>query len=180
MAPCSGFARLMADRRAVAALEMALALPVLCLILVGLFDVYNYMRAVDLADRAAISLSNLISQRRTAVMDCAMTTDGSYLGTYFLAGEQSFAPLTLSDKGMMIVSAISYQNGKNTVAWQRRTAYRISGVSSAVGSDGGAATLPDKMKVVSDGNDTVVVAEVFYSFDPFASLRPLTSGLPAI
>lgn len=172
--------RLFADQSAIASLEFAILLPMLCTFLLGLYDLYSYMRAVNLVELTAISLSNLIAQRSTPVVDCALTTDSSYLGSYFNAAEQIAQPLTLSSKGMIILTAVDNAGVGPVVAWQRHTSYTLSGVSSSIGQQNGAATLPNNMTVLADDNDTVVVAEVFYKFDPFTSLRALTSMMPTV
>jgi len=171
------FRHLFADRRASTAVETALLIPLLVLLLVGSYQLYMFMRATSLTERTAITISDLISRRSTAVMDCSLLTDSSYLGTYFDAATKVADPLSLDGKGMVIVSAVHNLNGTATVAWQRRSVYQIDGASSSVGAEGASAYLPGAI-TVQTGGDTVIVAEVFYSYVPFAGLSQFNSMLP--
>ncbi|HVI52739.1 MAG TPA: hypothetical protein VM661_16140 [Candidatus Sulfotelmatobacter sp.] len=171
------FRHLIADRRASASVELAMLIPMLVLLLVGSYQLYAYMRATSLTERTSITLSDMVSRRSTQAVDCALTTNGSYLGTYFDAATRMIEPLTLDGNGMVILSAVHNVNGSATVAWQRRSVYQIKGVSSAVGAEGGKAVLPGGITVQTNG-DTVVVAEVFYNYVPFAGLSNDNAMLP--
>ncbi len=170
---------LIKDRRAVASLEMVLMMPLVCVLLVGLYETYIYMRTIDLLDRGAVSLSNLVSLRNKQLKDCMSTSDGANIGTYFYVTELTVEPLILSKKGMIILSTVTNPAGTPLIAWQRITRYRVSSMKSSIGTEGGKATLPANFPVTANGNDTVVIAELFYDYDPFEAIRPLVQGLPA-
>lgn len=171
------FRRLITDHRASTAVEFALLIPLLILLLVGSYQLYAYMRATSLTERTAITLADLISRRSSEAVDCSLTTDGSYLGTYFDAATRMIEPLTIDGNGMVILSAVHNVNGSAVVAWQRKSTYQIDGASSSVGSQGGSASLPGGISVLT-GGDTVIVAEVFYDYVPFAGLSEFNSMLP--
>jgi Flp pilus assembly protein TadG len=171
-------AHLPRDRRGVAALELALALPVLLLILTGFYETYIYIRSVATMERTAFTLADLIA-RRNLVCDASSTSDPNSLATYLTTAAPLISqPLDLDDNGEVIVSAVVYSATLGAeVSWQKTGAHTLAGVSSLVGSTGGKATLAGGI-APDTGGDTVIVAEVYYSYDWFPLLRAVWSGAP--
>lgn len=173
--------RLFADRAGSVGLEMALVTPLIMLLLLGFFEAYMYIRTVGLVERAAASVANTMARQRGSLNDCAAATDALNLGTYMEAAVQVADPVNLAVGGEVIVSAVDWPNNVPAprVAWQRRSLYADTKYASALGTQGQQASLPNGLAaVVERGNDTLLVAEVFYRFTPFAMTAPFWPGAP--
>lgn len=166
------------DRRAVAALEFALLLPLLLLILVGFAESYIFVRSVAGLERTAFTLADLIA-RRNLVCDAGSTSDPNSLNTYLSGAVPLISqPLDLADHGEVIISGVSASPALGAmVNWQKTSVYTLPSVSSGVGVAGGRATL-DGGIVPDSGGDTVITAEVYYDYDWFPLLRGLWPDAP--
>lgn len=175
--------RLLADRTASVGLEMALVTPLIMLMLLGFYEAYMYVRTVGLVERAAVSVANTMARQTASLIDCADTNNSLNLGTYMLAATLVADPVNLARNGEVIVSAVNWPDNANVAApqivWQRRSVFAGPDLPSGVGVQAGAATLPANLAgAITRGNDTVLVAEVFYRFTPFAMTAPFWSGSP--
>ena len=108
---------LLADRRGVGAVELALVAPVLLLLLVGLGEVGTY-----------VLLNLKLQHAATALADLA-TRDGSLTATQlddlFQAAPQITTPFALGSNAVAIVTSVGADNGSGpTVEWQRRVRAR--------------------------------------------------------
>jgi Flp pilus assembly protein TadG len=159
------------DRRGVVTLELALIMPIMVLMLLGFYESYMYVRSVAMVERAAATIANVMGRQSQQLRDCANSSDALNLGTYVDAAVRLIYPMPLDTKGEVLLSAVSSVNGTPTVRWQRRSNFELSGVKSAVGKNGGTATLPAALQTVvaADTNITVMVVEVNYRFTPFAT-----------
>lgn len=180
MLPRHALTHLIHCRRGVAAIEAALVIPFMFLILFGFYEGYSYVRAVALVERAVYSVADMTSRQRSALIDCSQATNALNLEVYMVAANKIMSPLAL-DKGdgEVIISAIDAPSGKAVVRWQRRSTFETEGAKSVVGSQGKYATLPDtNLTPTSDAGDTLIVAEVFFNYTPFAVTKRLipTSG----
>ena len=174
------FFAVLRDRRGSIALETALIFPIAVLILLGFSELYFYARTVAIIERVAFSTANMVAKRAT-LYDCAKTTDSGYLGTHLLAAKTMAQPLDLESNGMVILSAVTDPGDGDVISWQRRSSYTIDGVTSTIGGQGGAPSLPaglDVKTVTGTQGDTLIVAEVVYRFRPFSGVRSMLPDLP--
>lgn len=158
-----------ADRQGVVALDFALLIPLILLILVGFFETYLFFRAASITERVAFSVANMVAERRT-LYDCKESSSGDYLGAYFRAADILASNIDPEREGVVIVSAIRSKNGQPYLAWQRRTPGRSLKVTSAF-TNPASADLGDI--TIHDNDDTLIVAEAFYAFDPFPRANAL-------
>lgn len=167
-------------RRGSVALEAALLFPLAVLVLVGFSELYFYVRAVAIVERVTSATADMVAKRAT-LNDCVWTNDSAHLGTHLLAAETMAEPLTLAANGMVIMTGVTDPGAGPTIAWQRRSAYWLTGVAATVGGEGQSPVLPGALTVkVAAGSqaDTLVVAELFYRYRPFAGVRTLLPDLP--
>lgn len=167
------------NRRGSVSLEVALLFPLAVLVLVGFSEMYFYVRAAAIIERVAFSVADSVA-KRVVLSNCSQQTDSSFLGTHMLMAEITAQPLELARSGQVIVSAVVDVGGVPQVAWQRRSTYTLD-QDSILGRVGQPATLPQGMTVAAVAGtqpDTLVVVEVFHTFQPFAGVRNLLPDLP--
>ena len=125
------------DRRGIAAVEFALLLPVMLLLLLGTTDLALWMRDWLQVTQAASKIGDIIGQY-TALHEADFT------GTFYPVAQDIASGVSLqcgaTAPGNIIISGITTANGKSTVTWQRRLG---TCTASQFGVQGGAATLPD-------------------------------------
>jgi Flp pilus assembly protein TadG len=144
------FARLLRDCRATVAIEFAFALPIMCLMTFGMYEVTEgvicYMKVVDVAN----TVSDLIGQQLTA----ATGIGTSEFNNYYIAGEMVMTPSSGSNLGLAIASVYYDSTGKNpTLAWQVER--------------GGAAAMTNATSFVNGlgtANGSTIVVKASYTF----------------
>ena len=146
------------DRCGAIMIEMAFAMPVLLSLLLGGVEIARYVLLHQKLDRVASSIADLVSQSETIAV-----TD---LQNIFDAARYVAKPFELAAEGTVVVSSVTNPLGSAgpTINWQRNGAGTAT-ASSRVGTEGGAATLPDGF-ALADGQ-TIIVAEVFYDYQPW-------------
>ncbi|MEM7022151.1 MAG: TadE/TadG family type IV pilus assembly protein [Pseudomonadota bacterium] len=141
------------------AVEFALSLPVLMLLMLGSAEMARFVILHQKVDRVAVTTSDLVAR--------AETIKESDLTDIFDAADYVAQPFDLANLGVVIVSAITNDDGTGaTVAWQR-TGGGAATHTSQIGTEGGAATLFTDFEVRE--GETAIIAEVFYDFEPFLS-----------
>jgi Flp pilus assembly protein TadG len=166
-APRPGLLGLLRPRRARAclgvtgnvAVEFALTLPVLMLLMLGSAEMARFVILHQKVDRVAVTMSDLVAR--------AETIKESELDDIFGAADLVAQPFDLRNLGIVIVSAITNEDGSGArIAWQRRGDGAASHANQ-IGTQGGAATLYADFQVRQ--GETAIIAEVFYDFEPFLS-----------
>jgi hypothetical protein len=152
------FRRLAADCRASAAVEVALTVPLLLLLVFGMVDVANYLMTVDRVHRLAAASSDLLAR--------AQTLHQADVSDVLNAVSDMAQPLNILASGGIIVTGVARvdSDGGQRVRWQQRMPGNL-GMTSKVGAVNGAASLPPGLSR-QDG-DTVIFGEAFYTFSPF-------------
>jgi hypothetical protein len=140
------------------AVEFALTLPVLMLLMLGSAEMARFVILHQKVDRIAVTTSDLVAR--------AETIKESELQDIFAAAEFVARPFDLPNLGVVIVSAIINTGSGATVAWQRSGGGSATHTSQ-IGSEGGVATLSADFDVRE--GETAIIAEVFYDFEPFLS-----------
>jgi len=148
--------RLTGCERAVIAVEMALAAPVLVVLLLGALDVGWRILAEYKLQRTAATLADLVARDRQ------VTESG--ISDAFAALAAISAPFDLENDGRAIVSSIHDDDGATPeILWQRSSPSGID-VDSRLGAEGEIADLDTVVDL--EAGESIIVAEVFYRFDP--------------
>ncbi|MGH1481473.1 MAG: TadE/TadG family type IV pilus assembly protein [Geminicoccales bacterium] len=151
--------RSLRNDRANVAVEFALALPVLLLMLLASAELGRFVLLHQKVDRVAVTISDLVAR--------AETISESDLDDIFNAAGQVAEPFDLAGRGRVVVSSVINDDGDGaTIAWQRTSDGSFS-ASSEIGTEGGSATLPDDFNVLE--GETAIISEVFFDFEPFLS-----------
>ncbi|MGI9421455.1 MAG: TadE/TadG family type IV pilus assembly protein [Geminicoccaceae bacterium] len=141
------------------AVEFALVLPVLLLLLLASAELGRYVLLNQKVDRVAITMSDLVAR--------AETISEAELDDIFNAAAHVAEPFDLSGRGRVVISSVTNPDGEGaTVAWQRAGGGSFI-TASEVGSEGEAADLPGEFDVRE--GETAIVSEVFFDFRPFLS-----------
>lgn len=154
-----GSARLQRDVAGNVAVEFALVLPVLMLLMLGSAEMARFVILHQKVDRVAVTMSDLVAR--------AETITESQLDDIFIAADQVAQPFDLANLGIVIVSSITNEDGDGaTIAWQR-TGGGTASHTSQLGAQGDPANLLADFDVRE--GETAIIAEVFYDFQPFLS-----------
>jgi Flp pilus assembly protein TadG len=141
------------------AVEFALTLPVLMLLMLGSAEMARFVILHQKVDRVAVTISDLVAR--------AETIKESELEDIFEAAGFVAKPFDLPSLGIVIVSAITNGDGSGAKVARQRTGGGSASHTSQIGTQGGAATLAADFEVRE--GETAIIAEVFYDFAPFLS-----------
>ena len=147
--------------RGVAAVEFALLMPVMILLLVGTVDITRYVSAVLKLERVSTGTADVGTQYNQ-LRDGMTVVKGDEVGMLFLAAEQLAKPLDLTRYGAVVITCVSDQGNGPRVMWQRR-----SGRTEAVSEIGTAGGLKLPQGFSLRYGDSVLFVEVFYTVHPY-------------
>lgn len=154
--------RLLADERAVSAMEFALVLPILALLAVGTVEYSRLILLTQKLQSGAFLLADLTARDKT------LST--GQLGNIFRAIDQVILPFPFAESGTAIVTSVGTDaDGDPEVKWQCVGAGALA-ADSGIGSDGEAAALPEDLEIAK--GEIVIAAEVFYAFAPLTGIGP--------
>ena len=146
-------ARLWRDRRGVAAVELALMLPLVLVLLLGTWEIGRAILLQTRIGAAAAQLDGLVTRESTLTK--------AALDDLFAAAPVMTGSTELGANGVMVVTAVTGDDkGKGKVAWQEYGAGSLK-TGSRIGKPGGAAMLPDGMTITP--GETLIVVEVFFN-----------------
>lgn len=134
------------QRGGTAAVEFAIAAPVLLVMFLGVFEVSQalivYMKVIDVAD----TVSDLVAQQKQVA--------SSDIDNYYIAGQLVMTPSVGSGLGLAVASVtFDPTTGKPSVAWQ------VTRGSAAAMTDAAAAATG-----LGSGGDSVIVANATYTY----------------
>jgi len=153
--------RFVAGEQGVTAIEFALVLPVVLLILLGCFEVPRYVLIVQKIARTSSGVADL-----TAQADEPLTKN--QVDDIFKAGKVMMEPYDVVANGKIYVSSINNPGGGGVaLTWQRDNggtgpASRITATTIANGTG-----VPVALRPIS--NEEVLAAEVFFTYQPIFS-----------
>ncbi|MFC7052734.1 pilus assembly protein [Hansschlegelia quercus] len=140
----------------VAAIELALFSPLLALLLLGGYDLARYESIRANVDRVGFSVADVTSQYKELNNDA--------MALIFKATGASMPSYTSGANGVTILTSV-YLDASNVarVKWQ---CYSSAGSAwkSKFGTEGQVAAVPSGL--LADTKDNIMVAEVYYRFDP--------------
>jgi len=142
--------RLAADRKAIAALELALIMPAFLLLMLGAVDLMIAIRTWHTLDQVTAQVSEIVSK-------CESIDDPQDINVFMADGQLIANPMDITGgtQGALIISAIgNNSSGKTVVLWQKKKG--AAQFSSQIGTTGavantGAYVLPD--------NDVLIAVE---------------------
>lgn len=157
--------KLRRDNSGVAAIEFALLLPILVLLLIGSVEVTFKIWSTQKAEKLAVTLADVIAQSQEVTMSDLTKLTGSV--------DRIMEPFEFSPKGVVIITSVylpqpdeGEELGDPIVNWQFKTTGTLAATSKLGSTPGAEATLPDDLTL--NERENVIVAEVFYEYEPIA------------
>lgn len=149
--------RLMRSEQGIISLEIALMLPFLLLMFIGMIETTRYILIHQKLDRVAATVADIVAQSQT------ITT--SQMNIIVGSTADLMKPYAFGADGIVMVSSV-YKTGTAapTVRWQYKGGGTLAGATSHIGAVNANATLPSGF-TMSD-KDNIIIAEVFYTFRP--------------
>lgn len=147
------------DNRGVAAIEFALLLPVLVMLLIGSIEVTMKIWSTQKAEKLSVTLADVVAQSQSVTMSDLTKLTGSV--------DRIMDPFPFGTNGVVIISSV-YRAQDTTevkVNWQFKTSGSLS-VVSKIGEEGDDADMPEDLAL--NERENVIVAEVFYKYEPIA------------
>jgi Flp pilus assembly protein TadG len=141
----------------IAAVEFALSLPLLILLVFGGIEVSRYVLIAQKAEKVASTLSDVVSQSETMSIN--------QLDKIITASKQVMLPYDFDTNGYAIITSVSKTGtAAPVINWQYRTTIGFT-QTSQIGTTGNA-TLPEGFTMVD--KETIIIAEVYYNYQPIA------------
>ncbi|WP_051630683.1 TadE/TadG family type IV pilus assembly protein [Afifella pfennigii] len=144
----------------IAAVEFALVTPMLLLLGLGGFQMSHFLLAQQKVEKMAFTVADVVSRNE-------MITAG-IANQIFRATGELMRPMSFDDNGLVVLSAVGRDEGEAnaTVDWQCEGGGTLA-EDSQIGQVNEVASLPGGLSL--DEGDMVIVAEVFYRYDPVIS-----------
>ena len=157
------------QRRGVAALEFALIAPFVSLLMLAGADLTIFMRTKMRLDGTATELALVVTQYESLY-------DGDFTGL-FNAGQTVAGTTPVTGLfGTTIITGIKNANGRQTIAWQKRSPQATS--NSLFGTTvGGTPVLPSNYLLPANG--VLIAIEVFTQTAPWVLSASLMGGTGA-
>ena len=150
------------NERGVAAVEFALVLPIVVLLLLGCFEVPRYVMVIQRLARTSAGVSDLVAQADEPMTANQMTD-------IFTAGGIMMQPYDVVANGKIYVSSINNPSGTGVIlTWQRNNSGTV-GTASKLGAEGTNPTSKIPAALVPLSNEEVLAAEVYFNYTPIFS-----------
>ena len=151
--------RFLRDERGVTAVEFALVLPILIVLVLGCFEVPRYVLVVQKITRTSAGVADLIAQADDPVT-------GNQIQDIFRASRVMMDPYDIVADGKIFITSINNPSGAGVeITWQRDNSGNAA-ATSKIGSSGTPA-IPAALMPGSD--EEVLAAEVFFNYTPIFS-----------
>lgn len=177
------------DRGSVA-VETALVIPMMLMILLGFSEMYLYLRAVSLVEHTAFMLADSLGQKNQVINNSSTSNDNN-LGAIWNDATLLAAPNLLSTEGGVVITSVcdvtttpcgsatpnktSMVKGTPSIYWQAKAPWNTGAMASQVS---GSNVLPSTWPFRE--GDSAIVVEVFYYYNPFSMLQTLWSSAPGV
>jgi Flp pilus assembly protein TadG len=156
--------RFVASEQGVTAIEFALVLPVVLLILLGCFEVPRFVLIYQKIARTSSGVADLVAQA-----DDPLTK--RQMADIYTAGKIMMQPNDVIANGRIYVSSINHPSGQSvTITWQTNNGGLPgnSSLGSRIGNEGSTAPAIPAALVPATGEE-VLAAEVFFNYQPIFS-----------
>lgn len=153
------------DRRGIAAVELALASPILLALFIGTTETAHFLNVHYQASQMASTVADAVARYD---MVTANDISGILSASSAVMGVDDF-----DAKGYVILTSVSKAKATDapTITWQCKGGGTATMASKVGATKGAAATLPGSLAM--DADDNVIVAEVFYGYSTLFDYIPI-------
>lgn len=145
--------------RGATAVEFALVLPVVVLLLLGCFEVPRFVLTVQKISRASAGVADLVAQADEPITK-------NQIDDIFTAGGIMMEPYDVIANGRIYVSSINNPSGNGvTLTWQRHNGGTVS-TASKLGAQGGNPSGNLPFALIPGSDEEVLAAEVYFTYTP--------------
>jgi Flp pilus assembly protein TadG len=164
--PAKGFRprwrRFIEGEQGVTAIEFALVLPVVLLILLGCFEVPRYVMIFQKLARTSSGVADLVAQADEPITK-------NQMADIFTAGKLTMQPYDIVANGRIYVSSINNPGGGGVIlTWQKNNSGAVA-TASKLGAQGTNPTGKLPAALVPASNEEVLAAEVYFNYTPIFS-----------
>jgi Flp pilus assembly protein TadG len=146
------------------AIEFALVLPIVVLLLLGCFEVPRFVLVFQRIARTSSGVADLVAQA-----DEPLTAN--QMKDIYTAAKIMMQPYDVVGNGRIYVSSINNPSGAGvTMTWQTNNAGQVA-TPSKLGAQGSNPTAKIPAALVPLSNEEVLAAEVYFNYTPVFSSR---------
>lgn len=170
------------------AVELVIVVPMMMFILLGFSAFYFYLRAQSAVEHTAFTLADSLGQM-TQISASPSAAAPNSLGSLWYAAGVLAAPYPIASSGGVIITSVcdrpsgscvnapspTMAKGTPRILWQAKAPWTRSAFVSQISA---LAPLPANWPFRN--GDSALVVEVYYQFDPFASVRAVWPSGPGI
>jgi Flp pilus assembly protein TadG len=150
------------DERGVTAIEFALVLPVVLLILLGCFEVPRFVLICQRIARTSSGVADLVAQADEPIT-------ANQMNDIFTAAKIMMQPYDIVANGRIYVSSINNPSGNGvTLTWQKNNGGTVS-TASKLGLAGSNPSTKIPATLVPGSNEEVLASEVYFNYTPVFS-----------
>jgi Flp pilus assembly protein TadG len=150
------------DERGVTAIEFALVLPVVLLILLGCFEVPRFVLICQRIARTSSGVADLVAQADEPIT-------ANQMNDIFTAAKIMMQPYDIVANGRIYVSSINNPSGNGvTLTWQKNNGGTVA-TASKLGLAGSNPSTKIPATLVPGSNEEVLASEVYFNYTPVFS-----------
>jgi len=150
------------DERGVTAIEFALVLPVVLLILLGCFEVPRFVLICQRIARTSSGVADLVAQADEPIT-------ANQMNDIFTAAKIMMQPYDIVANGRIYVSSINNPSGNGvTLTWQKDNGGTVA-TASKLGLAGSNPSTKIPATLVPGSNEEVLASEVYFNYTPVFS-----------
>lgn len=144
------------NQRGVAAIELAVVLPMMMTLFLGVVEISNFVLVNERTEKMAYTISDVVSQGETITI--------AELDNILSATSEIMYPFPFSARGHVIITSVYRAVGDvPKVAWQYEGGGTLKNVISNFGGQGFASPLPQGF--ILNEKETVIISEVYYNHE---------------
>ena len=151
------------DESGLAVTEFAIASSFFMLLLLGGFELARMVLVNQKVEKVAYISADVVAQ--------STLLTATQISEYMMAAAQVMEPFTFGSNGLVIITSVERDPGQTQRVRWRSTGGGTLVATSRVGAVNGVATLPNGL--VLNERDNVIVAEVFYQYNPMFAANGL-------
>ena len=151
--------RFAAGEQGVTAIEFALVLPVVLLIMLGCFEVPRFVLVYQKIARTSSGVADLVAQADEPITK-------NQMGDIYTAAKIMMQPYDIVANGRIYVSSINNPSGTGvTLTWQTNNSGLVA-TASKLGAQGTNPTAKLPVTLVPGSNEEVLASEVYFNYTP--------------